>query len=89
MRKQLQVVFDMKATHIFSAQRNYVVNRHVRTPCFGVDGIDDLPIRPSGSRVFPTRLSQAYSLLDLVVMPAVLLAVVPLEAFRVKTPGLP
>lgn len=49
----------MKATHIRPTQRNYVVNRHVRTPCYGVDGIDDLPTSPSGSRTLSLRLSQA------------------------------
>ncbi len=47
----------MKATHIRPTQRNYVVNRHVRTPGYGVDGIDDLPISPSGSRTLSLRLS--------------------------------
>lgn len=77
----------MKATHIRSSQRNYVVNRHVRTPCFGVDGIDDLPIRPSGALLFNSAASQEISLHDLVKMPAILFAFMPAEAFWITTPG--
>jgi hypothetical protein len=85
-REQLQVVLDMKATHIRPSQRNYVVNRHVLTPRRGVDGIDDLPIRPSGHCLLSMQCSQVISLQYRVAVPAVLFAFMPAESFRVFTP---
>ncbi|MFO0269487.1 MAG: hypothetical protein ACK53W_02965 [Gemmatimonadota bacterium] len=77
----------MQATHIRPSQRNYVVNRHVHTPCFGVDGIDDLPIRPSGSLLLASRLSEAISLPDLMAVPEIPLASMPLETIRMLQAG--
>lgn len=78
----------MQATHICPTQRNYVVNRHVHTPCLGVDGIDDLPIRPSGSLLLASRLSEAISLPDLIAVPQVFFAVIPLKAIWILDPSI-
>ncbi len=64
-----------------------MVNRHVRTSRCDVDGIDDLPISPSGSLSFARSLSQTISLPDLMAVPEILFAFVPAEAVGVATSG--
>ena len=79
MGQQLQVALHMKSTYCLAPQRDNVVYRHVHTLGLSVDGIYGFPVRPSGSALPERRISKAYPLHNLGVMPLVLCPLVTLK----------